>query len=71
MIMLRKIIRSLFMYSLAGRFRWYRKLHGGRWELWFIEICNAYVWLRIEEGLPDDRHQPCSIGPREAREDYL
>jgi hypothetical protein len=56
--------------SFLHRFRWFRRLHGGRWELWHIGICNADIWLRIDASEPDNRYQPCSIGPRMAREDY-
>lgn len=52
------------------RFQWFRRFVGGRWEFWHIGICNAYLWLRIPAQEPDDRYQPCSIGPRIAREDY-
>lgn len=52
------------------KYQWARKMIGGRWELWFIDICHASLWLKIPENEPDDRYQPCSVGPRMAREDY-
>ena len=30
-----------------GRFKWYRKWYGGRWEFWYIEMCCADMWLHM------------------------
>lgn len=64
------LIQSITMYSFFAHYQWYRKAHGGRWEQWWIPICAGRVWLRIDAGVPDDHRQPCSEGPRLAREDY-
>lgn len=56
--------------SFLSHFRWFRRLMGGRWELWYIDVCKANIWLQIDRREPDNRWQPCSVGPRLAREDY-
>jgi hypothetical protein len=66
----RAVIESSFAYGWFGQYPWYRRLHGGRWERWAIDICQANIWLRIPEHWPDNHRQACSIGPRLAREDY-
>lgn len=38
--------RSVIDHYL-GMFKWYRKLRGGHWELWWIEVPVAsHVWLQ-------------------------
>ena len=59
------------IFSFLTRYQWFRRWVGGRWELWCIPVCNALVWLQIADDQPDDRYQPCSSGPRIAREDWL
>lgn len=56
--------------SFLSRYQWFRRWVGGRWELWAIPMCESIMWLRIPMHEPDDRYQPCSSGPRIAREDY-
>jgi hypothetical protein len=65
-----KAAKSGFVASFLSGYRWYRKFHGGRWELWWIPICASAIWLEIHHDLPDDYRQPCSEGPRIAREDW-
>lgn len=60
----------LAIWTTLPDFRWFRRWHGGRWELWDIDLCMATIWLRINPALPDDHRQPCSWGPRLAREDW-
>lgn len=63
-------IKDFFYIYGLSKFKWYRRWYGGRWELWNIGICHANIWLRINASEPDDRYQPCSVGPRISREDY-
>lgn len=65
-----RIAKSDFVRSHLSNYRWYRKYYSGRWELWFIDICHAELWLTIGADKPDNYRQPCSFGPRIAREDY-
>ena len=52
-----------FMFS---NFKWYRKLSGGHWERWWIDIpiCD-YIWVRNNHGT-----RPIGAGNLEACEDY-
>lgn len=36
--------------SLLGRFRWWRRLIGGHWELWLTEPGIAAVWSHMPHG---------------------
>ena len=44
-----KTLRALF-YSLFSNYRWARRLHGGKWERWYITnpVC-ANVWHPVDE----------------------
>jgi uncharacterized protein YchJ len=68
--MIRAIFRSRYAPFFLANYSWFRQAHGGRLDRWFIGICNSRLWLFIEPNEPDDRYQPCSVGPRLAREDY-
>lgn len=56
---------SWFRFHLGQRFQWYRRWFGGRWELHWIDICGAYIWLPMssdpQRQWPAYR-QPCSVG---------
>lgn len=68
---MKTILRSFwFKHYLGQRFRWYRRWYGGRWELWWIDICCSFIWLDIhpDRKWPEYR-KPCSIG-RPFIEDY-
>jgi len=68
--MKQEIIDWLFIYLGLSKYQRCRKWYGGRWELWYIGICSAHIWLTIPKEKPDNYRQPCSIGPRIAREDW-
>lgn len=57
------VFRSGLCKSLLGRFQWYRRWHGGRWECHWIDICGSFIWLDMH---PDRKwpewRQPCSHG---------
>jgi hypothetical protein len=37
----------IWLDILLDRFRWYRRLRGGHWELWFVEPPVAsFSWVR-------------------------
>jgi hypothetical protein len=39
-------VLCMFEYSLS-KFRWYRRLRGGRWELWFIDTpVGVEMWFQ-------------------------
>lgn len=49
--MFRRVVRWVWFQALFGKWRWYRKLHGGHWERWFIaHPVMADVWLPNEHG---------------------
>ena len=58
-----KLLRSIILRVHLSRFQWYRRLHGGRWERHWIDVCNSYIWLSMH---PDrcwpKYRQPCSWG---------
>jgi len=58
-----RIFRMFWFKYLGSHFRWYRKWYGGRWELHYIGICHADIWLDMH---PDrcwpKYRQPCSYG---------
>lgn len=31
------------------RFRWYRKLYGGKWERWYHNACFDHIWYPVDE----------------------
>lgn len=35
-----------------SRWRWARRLHGGRWEEWWADPINAYVWIPVIDWTP-------------------
>lgn len=68
--LIRRIGTMFWIRYYLKHFQWYRRWHGGRWEYWWIEICASYMWLTMRADLPDDYREPCSAGPRLAREDW-
>ena len=37
---------------LLSSFKWYRKLSGGHWELWFIDApVEEYLWIKEQHGI--------------------
>lgn len=59
------IFRFFWFKHLLGRFAWYRRWFGGRWERHWIDICGSDIWLDMSS---DPRRQwpayrqPCSLG---------
>jgi hypothetical protein len=69
----RKLIRRL-VESFA-QYQWARRLLGGKWEEWWADPCNAYVWLRRVDWTPEGKRPGgCAIYERNprprAREDW-
>lgn len=40
---------KIILNALLSRFKWYRKLVGGRWELWSSESCKCTIWYHFED----------------------
>lgn len=61
--LVRRLFLSFWLKHFLGRFQWYRRWHGGRWEYHWIEVCCSYMWLemRSDRCWPAYR-QPCSRG---------
>jgi hypothetical protein len=57
------IFRMFWFKHFFGRYRWYRKWYGGRWEYWWIDICQSFLWLDMysDRCWPAYR-QPCGYG---------
>ena len=34
--------------TALDRFRWYRRLCGGHWELWWVETVGGDVWHQLD-----------------------
>jgi len=49
----RGILREHF-----SQYAWARRLHGGRWEEWWADPCDAYVWLWEPKYLVGEK-RPC------------
>lgn len=50
------------IFNLCSQWRWGRRLHGGKWEEWWVDCCNAYVWLPVHEfHRPGARPEGCAI----------
>lgn len=69
-----RFVRS-FLYVNCSQWRWARRLHGGKWEEWWADPVNAFVWLPVAEFHADGtRPGGCAIWQRNpaprAREDY-
>lgn len=52
-----------------------RRLSGGKWELWWADPCNNYVWLDVGDWTPKGKRPGgCAIWEQDpaplAREDY-
>lgn len=45
------------------KYQWYRKWHGGRWELWWVDICKSEQWYNLPPNkcYPNYR-PPCCFG---------
>lgn len=41
--------RGHFWVSLLCHFRWYRRWHGGVWELWLLDAPAVSMWYVLEE----------------------
>lgn len=70
---LSRLVRSLC--SNFTQYRWARRLSGGKWELWWADPCNDYVWLDVDDWTPSGKRPGgCAIWERNpaplAREDY-
>jgi hypothetical protein len=64
-----------FLELFCSRWRWGRRLLGGRWELWWCDPATAWVWIKVEEWTHGGKRPAgCAIWedhPRPlAREDY-
>lgn len=59
------LFRAFWFQHFLGRFQWYRRWYGGRWENHWIDICGSFIWLPMsnapERQWPAYR-QPCSFG---------
>jgi len=60
---LKRLFRSFWPRYIGSHFKWYRKWYGGRWELHYIDVCHAYLWLEMaaDKKWPEYR-PPCSFG---------
>lgn len=61
-----KLFRLFWFKHLLGRFQWYRRWYGGRWERHWIDVCGGYIWMdkQPDRCWPTYR-QPCSFGTPE------
>lgn len=55
------VLADLFIFvplAIMGcaleQWRFYRRLRGGVWEQWYVEVCHADVWHRVPDD-PEDR----------------
>lgn len=39
--------RPWLLDSLFDRYRWYRKLCGGHWERWYIDVVHSRLWIQV------------------------
>jgi hypothetical protein len=69
--MLRTLFTSLFFLVLLRRYRWYRRWHGGRWELWYVDfpICEP-IWHEIEDRQLREGYRPGLCRGTPAIEDW-
>ena len=37
------------LLDLFARFRWYRRLIGGHWELWYVDTVYSDIWHQVGE----------------------
>lgn len=63
--MLRRILRRLLPEWLVSPYRWGRRLHGGKWERWWVDVVYADVWHRVPEWseVTGSRPAPICHGP--------
>ena len=53
--------RLFALLDLLSRFRWYRRLVGGHWELWWVEIVHCTVWHETGECYLKTRRRPTPL----------
>ncbi|MNC78006.1 hypothetical protein D3C75_1301160 [compost metagenome] len=51
------------MSWLLSRFKWYRRLRGGRWECWYMDEVYGGVWFHNPVGYPKRPHGMCRGTP--------
>lgn len=50
--------------------RWYRRLHGGHWELWWVEPCSTALWHDCEGCMRERGVRPVACFGRPTCEDW-
>lgn len=59
------ILKTTLFKAFLSEFRWYRKYHGGKWEKWYLDPCDGWVWIDVRDWFKDTnlRPQACWLGP--------
>ncbi len=55
-----------FLWRVIGvaldRFRWFRRLHGGHWEYWWVDVpVTAEAWHQVEQCSLRSGERPSSL----------
>lgn len=45
----KKSMINLIFQILFSKYRWFRRLIGGKWKLEWVELSHSYVWTKSEE----------------------
>ena len=46
--------RGAFLWKVFAEHRWFRRMIGGQWECWYLDVVHACEWFHR---LPDDPHE--------------
>ena len=53
-------------YWLLARFQWFRRWHGGHWELWWNDVTRTDMWFHVDQcsgrGISQHYRPPCCMG---------
>lgn len=55
------LVVMVFIFSTKSNFSCYRKMKGGHWELWYVDVVHAQVWYRTEVCSNITGHRPTGI----------
>jgi hypothetical protein len=51
-----------FVNARFSEFRWARRLIGGRWERWWVDVVNSFIWHPVTEfSIPVIRLKPSPL----------
>ena len=53
--------RESYLGRVLGEYRWFRRLSGGHWERWWVDVVHSYFWHAVDECSLTTGERPVSI----------